>query len=191
MTPAQKLFQGQKSPKKRKKIQTLEQWVEIEVSETGKTVTTQYPSNEILIQDGQKKWPAPELVYRRMHFVHGVPHEYAWATSDERTRKSGGMGIQRMTVDTWLELIEKEKALGTGHLLPWREFAEAGRAGRVRLSDLFEKQGNFGGAGGVEGGARIALRYLCCQFGGYACRNRNRYVCSAQILLNSLWCCQK
>ena len=118
LTRAQQTFQGQKSPKKRKKIQTLEQWVEIEVSPTGRTVTTQHPSNEILIQDGQKKWPAPEMVYRRMHFVHGVPHEYAWATSDERIRKSGGMGIQRMTVDTWLELIEKEKALGTGHLLP-------------------------------------------------------------------------
>ncbi len=118
LTQAQKLFQGQKSKKKRKKIQTLEQWVEIEVSPSGRTVTTQHPSNEILIQDGQKKWPAPELVYRRMHFVNGVPHEYAWATSDERIRKSGGMGIQRMTVDTWLELIEKEKALGTGHILP-------------------------------------------------------------------------
>ncbi len=118
LTRAQQTFQGQKSPKKRKKIQTLEQWVEIEVSPTGKTVTTQYPSNEILIQDGQKKWPAPELVYRRMHFVNGVPHDYAWATSDERIRKAGGMGIQRMTVDTWLELIEKEKALGTGHILP-------------------------------------------------------------------------
>ncbi len=118
LTQAQKLFQGQKSPKKRKKIQTLEQWVEIEVSPTGKTVTTQHPSNEILIQDGQKKWPPPELVYRRMHFVNGVPHDYAWATSDERIRKAGGMGIQRMRVDTWLELIEKEKALGTGHILP-------------------------------------------------------------------------
>ncbi len=28
------------------------------------------------------------------------------------------MGIRRMTVDTWLELIEKEKALGEGHILP-------------------------------------------------------------------------
>ncbi len=118
LTEAQKLFQGQKSTKKRKKIPILEQWVEIEVSPAGKTVTTQYPSNEILIQDGQKKWPAPELVYRRMHFLHGVPHEYAWTTSDERIRKAGGMGIQRMTVDTWLELIKKEKALGTGHILP-------------------------------------------------------------------------
>ena len=111
-------FAGRNRRRSRRRFRLLEQWVEIEVSPAGKTVTTQYPSNEILIQDGQKKWPAPEMVYRRMHFVHGVPHEYAWATSDERIRKSGGMGIQRMTVETWLELIEKEKALGTGHLLP-------------------------------------------------------------------------
>ena len=25
-----------------------------------------------------------ELVNRRMHFLHGVPHEYAWAMSDNR-----------------------------------------------------------------------------------------------------------
>ncbi len=105
-------------PPKRKKIALLEQWVEIEVSPAGKTVTTLHPSNEILKQDAEKKWPAPEMVYRRLHFVHGVPHEYAWATSDERIRAAGGMGIQRMTMDTWLELIEKEKALGTGHILP-------------------------------------------------------------------------
>ncbi|MBV8865235.1 MAG: hypothetical protein JO210_07520 [Acidobacteriaceae bacterium] len=69
-------------------------------------------------KDLEKKWPAPELVYRRLNFVHGVPHEYAWATSDERIRAAGGMGIQRMAMDTWLELIEEEKELGTGHLLP-------------------------------------------------------------------------
>ena len=116
--PVQKPFQGQKSPKKRKKVTILDQWVEVEVSPAGKTVTTLYPSNEILLRDGEKKWPAPELVYRRLHFVHGVPHEYAWATSEEQIREAGGMGIQRMTVESWLEQIEKEKALGTGHLLP-------------------------------------------------------------------------
>ncbi len=108
----------QARPPKKRKITVLEQWVEIEVAPSGKTVTTVHPSNEILQQDGEKKWPAPELVYRRLHFVHGVPHEYAWATSDERIRAAGGVGIQRMTVETWRALIEKEKALGTGHLLP-------------------------------------------------------------------------
>ena len=115
---AEKALQGRKGPKKPKKITILDQWVEIEVSPAGKTVTTLYPSNEIVMQDGEKKWPAPELVYRRLHFVHGVPHEYAWATSEEQIREAGGMGIQRMTVETWRAQIEKEKELGTGHLLP-------------------------------------------------------------------------
>ena len=28
------------------------------------------------------------------------------------------MGIQRMSVDTWLEVIDREKASGTGHVGP-------------------------------------------------------------------------
>ena len=118
LSKAELLFQGQRSKKKRKKIVYLDQWVEVEVSPSGKTVTTAYPSNEILIADGQKKWPPPEFVYRRFNFVDGVPEEYAWATDDETTRELGGMGMQRMTVDTWLDLIEEEKELGTGHMLP-------------------------------------------------------------------------
>ncbi len=118
LTRAQQVFGGQKSKKKQKKIVILDQWVEIEILPNGKTFTALSPSNEILIQDGQKKWPPPEMVYRRMHFVNGVPPEYYWTTSNESIRKTGGMGIQRMTTDTWLELIEKEKELGTGHLLP-------------------------------------------------------------------------
>jgi hypothetical protein len=39
-------------------------------------------------------------------------------TSDEKIRESGGMGIQRLRPKDWLEVMEKEKALGTGHLLP-------------------------------------------------------------------------
>ncbi len=118
LTKAQEMFQGQKSAKKRRKIAILDQWVEVEVSPDGKTETTCYPSNEILIANGQKMWPAPEMVYRRLFFPNGVPAEYAWTTRQEFIREVGGMGIQRMTVDTWLELIEEEKKLGTGHLLP-------------------------------------------------------------------------
>lgn len=50
--------------------------------------------------------------------MDGVPEEYAWTTGEESIRVSGGLGIQRMPVDRWLELIETEKARGTGHLLP-------------------------------------------------------------------------
>ena len=117
LSRAEQVFQGQRSKKKRKKIVYLDQWVEVEVSPAGKTITTAYPSNEILIAGGQKLWPPPEFVYRRFNFVDGVPKEYAWATDDETTRELGGMGIQRMTVDTWLDLIDEEKELGTGHML--------------------------------------------------------------------------
>ena len=117
LSRAEQVFQGQRSKKKRKKIVYLDQWVEVEVSPAGKTITTAYPSNEILIAGGQKLWPPPEFVYRRFNFVDGVPEEYAWATDDETTRQLGGMGIQRMTVDTWLDLIDEEKELGTGHML--------------------------------------------------------------------------
>ncbi len=73
LTEAQQVFGGQKSKKQQKKIVILDQWVEIEILPNGKTFTALSPSNEILIQDGQKKWPPPEMVYRRMHFVNGVP----------------------------------------------------------------------------------------------------------------------
>jgi hypothetical protein len=117
LSKAQQLFRGQKHPKKRKKIPILDQWLEIEIQD-GKTVTTFYPSNEQLIKEGQAMFPPPEMIYRRMHFVHGVPAEYHWTTDDPVTRERGGMGTQRMTVDTWLELIEGENANGTGHAGP-------------------------------------------------------------------------
>jgi hypothetical protein len=113
------LFQGQLSPKKLKKIKTLEQWVEISV-EDGKTVTRLYPSNEQLIKDGQKMWPPPDLIYRRLNFVNGIPEEYRWAVrpGDEARMQRGGCGIQRMEVDTWLHVIEREKLREDGHIGP-------------------------------------------------------------------------
>lgn len=114
-TRGQEMFQGQNHPKKMRKIAVLDQWVEVEI-ENGKTVTTLFPSNEKLIQAGQAMLPPPELVYRRMNFRDGVPPEYHWTTSDEQTRERGGHGIQRMTTDTWLDVIDREKLRGDGHI---------------------------------------------------------------------------
>ena len=116
-TAAQMLFQGQLHPKKQRKIAVLDQWIEVTV-EDGKTVTTLHPPNDELIRAGQRMLPPPEMVYRRFNFVGPVPPEYRWSTKDPIMLANGGMGIQRMYVDTWLEVIEKEKALGTGHLGP-------------------------------------------------------------------------
>jgi hypothetical protein len=114
---AKQVFQGQKHHKKQRKIVILNQWIEVEV-ENGQTVTTLYPSNEKLIEEGKAMLPPPDLVYRRLNFPGSVPREYYWATQNPEARALGGTGIQRMTVDTWLQLIEREKAAGTGHVGP-------------------------------------------------------------------------
>lgn len=115
--PAQNLFQGQDHPKKSRKLVILNQWIEIEI-EDGRTVTKLYPSNEQLIKEGKAMLPAPDLIYRRLNFPTCVPPEYRWATRNPQAWERGGTGIQRMTVDTWLRVIEREKALGTGHVGP-------------------------------------------------------------------------
>jgi hypothetical protein len=117
-TPAQQTFQGQNHAKKQRKIPILDQWVQVTV-EDGQTVTRLFPPNEELIEQGQAMDPPPELVYRRLEFIGGIPPEYHWSSSSHPERfQTGGAGLQRMTVDTWLEVIEREKASGSGHIGP-------------------------------------------------------------------------
>ena len=71
-----------------------------------------YPPNEELLEKSKKVVLPPTMVYRRFHFVDHVPPEYAWTTSDPETMKFGGLGIQRMSLDTWLRVIDDEKATG-------------------------------------------------------------------------------
>jgi hypothetical protein len=115
LTPAQRLFQGAKNPKKQRKIVTLEQWVEVRV-EDGKVTTTLYPSNEALLEEGIKMFPPPELVYRRINFPDGVPDVYSWCGPTQEIREFGGCGIQRMTLDTWLMVVEQEKGFSDGRI---------------------------------------------------------------------------
>ncbi len=115
--PLKTIFQGQLHPKKLRKIPILEQSIEITV-EDGVTKTQLFPSNEKLIEEGQAMDPPPEMVYRRMNFVNGIPPEYHWATTDEDRRQRGGAGIQRMMIDTWLDVIDAEKADPSGHIGP-------------------------------------------------------------------------
>ncbi len=111
------VFEGQNHRKKQRKPVILNQWIEIEI-EKGQTVTRLYPSNEKLIKEGKTMLPPPDLVYRRLNFPASVPPEYHWATSNAQAREWGGTGIQRMRVETWLEVIERERAEGTGHIGP-------------------------------------------------------------------------
>ena len=117
---AESPFEGQNAAKKQRKLVILNQWIEID-SENGRTTTILYPSNEQLIKEGKAMAPPPDLVYRRLNFPSCVPFEYRWATKNQEAWEKGGTGIQRMTVATWLRVIEREKASGTGHVGPTGE----------------------------------------------------------------------
>ena len=111
------VFRGQNSARRMRKIPILDQWVEVSIL-NGVTTTELFPSNEVLIEEGKQMDPPPELVYRRINFPAGVPGEYSWTKPDEQTKLYGGGCIQRMTVKTWLETIEREAATGARHIGP-------------------------------------------------------------------------
>lgn len=115
---SQALFHAQHHPKKQRKLSILDQWIEVEIHD-GKAVTKLYPSNAALIKQGQSMDPPPDLVYRRLNFPNGIPAEYHWAAASHPERfERGGHGIQRMTVETWLDVIDREEAGATGHIGP-------------------------------------------------------------------------
>jgi len=64
-----------------------------------------------LLQD-----PPPELVYRRLNFPNGIPDEYDWTCPDPLVKQYGGGGVQRMSVDTWLDTIDRESLRTDGHI---------------------------------------------------------------------------
>jgi len=124
--------------KNRKPVfRVLEQWLEVTVTD-GLTRTEYFPSNAELIRENQaaveKGEAVPQMVYRRMNFPDGVPPEYAWtnlhraetceqAQAGEwcalcQVRERGGHGIQRMSYETWLAVIEWEKESPGGHAGP-------------------------------------------------------------------------
>lgn len=115
---AKQAKEAEKKVKSRNGLPVRDQWVEVSVTPEGKTVTELFPPNEELAQelaeDGQ---PETALLYRRFHFVNGVPPEYAWTTDSESTLQSGGMGTQRLTIADWRKLIEREAKEEGGHLL--------------------------------------------------------------------------
>ncbi len=117
-TPSGRMFQGQRHPKNRKKYIRLEQWAEIRIVD-GKTVTTLYPTNEDLIRKGQALLPPPDRLIRRLNFPDGIPPEYDWTgVENDDHRRFGGLALQRMTIDMWLDAIKREAETGDGHVGP-------------------------------------------------------------------------
>lgn len=112
------LFCGQNAVPERKRTVRLEQWAEVRI-EDGWTVTELIPSNAELIELGKTMLPPPQVVERTLNFPDGIPYEYAWVGAPD-----AGSGVQRMTVDAWLDAVEREAMEGYGHLLPAARMAE-------------------------------------------------------------------
>ena len=110
---AKRQSKGQKASGGRKVV--AEQWVEVRIR-SGRTVTELTPTNDQLRKQMEEMDPAAELVYRRFNFPEGVPAEYEWTDPDENMRQYGGGGLQRMTVETWLNLSWREAENGAAHV---------------------------------------------------------------------------
>ena len=106
-----------KAVSKARNIRVLEQWIEI-WTEDGLTRTVLYPSNEDLLKEAGKSDATPQLVYRRLNFPSGVPDEYLWTMPNRQTLNFGGGGVQRMTFEHWLEVVEREQESGSEHIGP-------------------------------------------------------------------------
>ena len=104
---------------KKPKLKLLEQWIDIQARD-GKTVSTFYPPNDELEELRLEMDPPPDLIYRRLNFVGPVPKEYSWTGPDERCRRWGGHALQRLIVEDWLWVLEKERRSGSIHALASR-----------------------------------------------------------------------
>ncbi len=98
--------------KKKMPIQ-LEQWIEIKV-EDNTTVSIFYPSNKELTEILNEMDPKPDLIYRRLNFVDGVPLEYGWANASPEFKQYGGMFVQRVLPEEWPHLMKRE-SFSDGH----------------------------------------------------------------------------
>ena len=129
------VFEGRGKSKK-PVFTVLEQWVEVHVTD-GVTTSEYVPSNAELLKQGEESAVSgnvPQMVYRRLNFPDGVPPEYAWTNLHEpdkceetqagrwcalcSVKERGGCGIQRMTYETWKEVIEREALQPGAHAGP-------------------------------------------------------------------------
>jgi hypothetical protein len=97
--------------KNKKRFIRHEQWIEVEQRE-GKTVTLFYPPNDEFEELRLKMDPPPDMIYRRLNFIHGIPPEYMWLCPTPDVRQYGGLYLQRITVEEWPSIMAAEKAGG-------------------------------------------------------------------------------
>jgi hypothetical protein len=95
----------------------FEQVVEVEILE-GRCKTSCYPTNEEILEWSAKRPDTPLYMSRFLVFPDGVPSEYAWTNATPTPTTGTLHAVQKMSWERWLEVIEHEKSLGTGHIGP-------------------------------------------------------------------------
>ena len=93
------------------------QVVEVEV-ERGKCTTSCYPSNREITDFFANRQTPPIFVKRVIVFPDGVPPEYAWTDPKPVEKSKEPQAVQNMLWRRWLNVIDREEALGTGHIGP-------------------------------------------------------------------------
>ena len=97
----------------------FEQVVEIEILD-GRCKTSCYPTNEEILSWAAKRPDTPLYMSRYLVFPDGVPSEYAWTNAAYNEKSEAPRAVQKMSWERWLQVIEHEKSLGTGHIGPCR-----------------------------------------------------------------------
>jgi hypothetical protein len=88
----------------------------------GQTITDIYPPNEVMSRIAADKEPGTVIV-RNIEFPPQPPPEYSWLEPlGFNSDKSIAYFRQKMDVPTWLKLIAREQASGTGLLQPVPEY---------------------------------------------------------------------
>jgi hypothetical protein len=81
--------------------------------------TSFYPSNQDILDTMAERLTPPAYIVRWILFPNRiVPAQYAWANPTLIPGDPTPAAFQRMLWPQWLELIEREKAIGTGHVGP-------------------------------------------------------------------------
>jgi hypothetical protein len=94
-----------------------EQWIEVTQID-GRALSTFYPPNAEFDRLLREMNPQPDLIYRRLNFVHGVPDVYLWTKPPDDIRIYGGHWLHRMLVKDWPGIMAAESLLTDHHLIP-------------------------------------------------------------------------
>lgn len=98
---------------------TLHQWIEISTV-NGQTVARFYPSNDQLEIERLEMSPQPTLIYRRLHFVNGVPASYRWVDAPPEAILHGGLFTMRIDAARWPAIFRQERLAGNDQVIKAR-----------------------------------------------------------------------